>query len=65
MTDDEIWSLGRECGLMTKQPGTQAFDAAMFAFARRLIDLAKGNSEEAKEPNEGVQGIDNVGFDHT
>lgn len=50
MTDEEIWSLGRECGLMTTQPGTRAFDAAMFAFARRLIDLAKAAREEAKEP---------------
>lgn len=57
MTDDEIWSLARECGLMTKQPGTQAFDNALFEFSRRLITKARQDGYEsaikfvAKEPN--------------
>lgn len=54
MTDDEIWNLGRECRLMTTQPGTQGFDEAVFTFARRLINLEKAENEilEAERRNE-------------
>jgi hypothetical protein len=49
MNDDEIWKIARECGLLTKQPGTNAFDNALFLFSRKLIETAQ--TEEST--NEG------------
>lgn len=51
---DRIWKIARNCGLLTKQPGTNAFDEALFAFVETVVRptggyLATGWTQDGME----------------
>ena len=40
-SDEYIWRMARDHGLLTRQPGSKGFDDALFSFARDLVKKSK------------------------